>query len=131
MEERKRSYADALLSAGLYNEALIKGVSYENIKEDVAQAIRDLLAQDKQVDGIFSATNSISMIGIKEMLNLGVRIPEDVAVICFDKSDAFDLASVKIPYLLQPIPDMGRKSVDILLEQINSKDVNPVKGYKM
>ncbi|MDD2438252.1 MAG: substrate-binding domain-containing protein, partial [Massilibacteroides sp.] len=64
-------------------------------------------------------------IGIKELLKQHVRIPEDIKVVCFDKNEAFDFMPFQIPYVQQPIQEMSRKSVDILMEQIKQSSAIP------
>lgn len=127
MLERKRGYTDALKKAGLLNESLIKEVNYTNIAEDIRQAITNLRQNtgESAVDGILFATNSIAVIGIKQLLNLNIRIPEEIQVASFDKSEAFDLMTTPIPYIQQPIFEIAKKSVQVLIEQIEKETSQP------
>jgi len=127
MLERKRGYVDALQEAGLLKPDLIKCIDYQTINEDVVSSINDLLKEEKKVDGIFFATNTISMIGIKQILDLNLNIPNDVKVFCFDKSSEFDLSNLKIPYVLQPIPEMGKEVVELLIGHIDKTIKEPTK----
>lgn len=120
--ERKNGAIDALKQAGLYNEKLIFEVSYTSITPDIATAINKILTSNTGIDGMFFTTNSISLIGIKELLNNGVQIQKQIQVVCFDKSDAFDFMDVSIPYVQQPIAAMGRKAVEILIYQITGTE---------
>lgn len=127
MLERKRGYIKGMEQAKLYDPKLIKEVRYDFLKEDIDKAMDELLEGDQRVDAIFFATNSISMIGIRNILNHKLRIPKDVRVVCFDKNDFFDFTDIPIPYIQQPIEDMGRKSVEVLIEQIENKNFAPSK----
>ncbi len=120
--ERKSGATEALKQAGLYNENLIFEVNYTNISGDIACAINKILTSDIAVDGMFFTTNSISLIGMKELLNNEVDIQKQIQVVCFDKSDAFDFMDVSIPYVQQPIAAMGRKAVEILIYQITGAE---------
>lgn len=120
--ERKNGYRDALLKAGLYNEENMFEVNYTSITKDITSTINQILTKNKNIDGIFFTTNSISIIGIKELLTHGVKIQEDIQVVCFDKSDAFDFMNISIPYVSQPIANMGRKAVDVLIKQITNQE---------
>ena len=51
----------------------------------------------------------------------GVKIPEDMEVLCFDKIDAFSIIDYPIHYIEQPIQEMGEKAVDILMGQIDGR----------
>lgn len=127
--ERNSGYQDALTYAGLRDNICMKEIRYSNIKEDVKSAIDELFGEGSEVDGVLFATNSISMLGIRNLMHKGINIPNDVKVVCFDKSDAFDLMSIPIPYILQPIEEMGKRSVDILIKQIEQgcKDIEELK----
>lgn len=118
MQERKRGYIDAVADCGFYNSDLIKEINYSLISNDVPIAIESLLLKENKVDGIFFATNTLSMLGIKQLMAMNLQIPEDLKVVCFDKSDAFDFTNIPIPYIRQPIPEMGKKAVELLFEQI-------------
>lgn len=125
MQDREKGYMEALTKKNCYNPALTKKITYSNIEQDISNAIEELLKENPKVDGIFFASNSISVIGIKHLLKLGVRIPEDIQVVCFDKNDAFDFIPFRIPYVQQPIQEMSKKSVEVLMEQIKKTNTIP------
>lgn len=125
MQDRKRGYTDALAEAGLFDPGLIKKINYQHTQEEVKNAINELIDTDERIDGIFFATNSLSMAGIRQLLKLKVKLSDEVHVACFDKSDAFDFFDVAIPYVHQPIPEMGRKAVDLLINQIEKENYSP------
>jgi LacI family transcriptional regulator len=52
-----------------------------------------------------------------------VNIPNDIKIISFDKSEAFEFMNIPIPYNLQPIPEMGEKEVELLVEQIKNNTI--------
>ena len=119
--ERRRGYVVALSDAGIYNESFIKEVDYSFLSNDVNIAVDSLLLKEKNIDGIFFATNTLSMMGIKRLMNLNFNIPGDIKVVCFDKSEAFDFINFPIPYIQQPISEMGKNAVEILIEIISQK----------
>ena len=123
MLERERGYVDVMKKNGLFVEDLIKGINYVSINSDIENALNDLFINDnvEKVDGIFFATNSISMLGIKHLMKLGIKIQEDVKIMCFDKNEAFEYMEHLIPFVLQPIPEMGKMAVDLLISQIKKE----------
>ncbi len=125
MQDREKGYKEALTKKDSYHPALTKKITYSNIEQDIANAIEELLKENPKVDGLFFASNSISVIGIKQLLKLGIRIPEDIQVVCFDKNEAFDFTPFHIPYVQQPIQEMSRKSVEVLMQQIKEPDTIP------
>jgi Transcriptional regulators len=130
MIERKRGYIDVLTEAGLYNPSFIKEINYSLITNDIFIAIESLLMKENNIDGIFFATNTLSMLGIKQLMNLNVKIPEDVKVVCFDKSEVFDFINIPLLYIQQPIPEMGKNAVELVIEQIKRKNNKEEKNVK-
>lgn len=123
MSDRRYGYVDALRSADLYRPELVCEVNFNSLEEDMSDAISYLL--DQGVDGIYFVTISISLLGIRYLFEQGVKIQEDVQVVCFDKSEVFDYMPKPIPYVLQPIEAMGNKAVDLLLAQMKSDERVP------
>ncbi len=120
INERKRGYLEALRDHKLPEKHnLLKLARYSNIREDVHKAIDELRSGRKPADAIFFATNSLALEGLKYMNQLGIRIPEEMAIVSFDEAEAFDLFYSPVTYVQQPILDMGKESVRVLLEQIN------------
>ena len=124
MQERARGYIDVIQKNDLFDKELMKDINYHSIKSDIENALDSLFLHNKveRVDGIFFATNTISMLGIKHLLKLGIKVQEDVKIVCFDKSEAFDFMEHMIPYVLQPIPEMGKMAVDMLISQMKQED---------
>ena len=120
MIERKRGYVEAVQKASIFDPELIKEVSYENITEDTTNAINELL-QIKDLDGIFFSTDSICVAGIKYMQQLDRNLFKKINLMSFDKNEIFDFVNYDVPYMMQPLPEMGRKAIDILMNQIINK----------
>jgi LacI family transcriptional regulator len=118
ISERKRGYTEALGE----KKSLMKLARYSHLKEDIKLAIDQLLKARKPADALFFATNSLAIEGLKYINELGIRVPEDLAVVSFDESEAFDLFYSPVTYVRQPILEMGKAAVRVLLDQINDAD---------
>lgn len=122
--ERKRGFEEAMKDAGVFRPENIKEVRYQYLKEDMNKVISELLDSDNKVDGIFFATNSISIAGVKSLFKHNVEIQKDIQVMCFDESEAFNLVPFTIPFIKQPIKRMAEESVKLLLEQFEDNNQN-------
>lgn len=120
MIERKRGYIEALQKANIFNPDLIKEVSYENIADDTTNAIDDLL-KIKDLDGIFFSTDSICVAGIKYMQKLDKNIFNKINLMSFDRNEIFDFVNYDVSYMMQPLPEMGKMAMDLLMNQIINK----------
>jgi LacI family transcriptional regulator len=48
-------------------------------------------------------------------------IPDDLAVVCFDEGEAFDFFYSPLTFVDQPLVEIGKEAVRILVDEINSK----------
>jgi len=71
---------------------------------------------------IFATTNLLTICALKYINSLGIKIPDQLAVVGFDETDAFDLFYAPVTYIKQPMTDLGRKSVRILLDAIEKNE---------
>lgn len=120
--ERERGFVEAMKKAGIYNPGNVKKVNYECLEEDMDRVISELLNSEKKVDAIFFATNTISISGVKSLLKHDVVIQRDIEVMCFDESEAIDLFPFRVPFIKQPIEEMAKKALELLIGQIEKKD---------
>lgn len=126
MKERKRGYLDTLKDAGLFNPQLIKEINHLAVDQDVESAVTDLFSLGNKIDGIFFAAGAISLSGIKCLINKQIKIPDEIRVVCFDKSEVFDFMQIPIPYIQQPVMEMGETAVEILIKQIKKEIADPL-----
>lgn len=127
--ERKRGFIEAMKDAGLFTPDHVKEVSYQYLNEDMDKAISQLLKCEKKVDAIFFATNTISMAGVKSLFKRGMLIQKDIQVMCFDETDAINLFPFRVPFIKQPIEEMAKSALELLIDQIEKKDVKNQKLF--
>jgi LacI family transcriptional regulator len=73
------------------------------------------------VDAVIFATNYIAINGIKAISNLGLAIPDDMAVIGFDDNICFNLFSPSITAVAQPIEEIAQEVVQQLLHALSDE----------
>ncbi|WP_341837387.1 substrate-binding domain-containing protein [Chitinophaga pollutisoli] len=120
--ERRSGYTQALSDYGLEKEKRIKLARYSHLRDDIRKAIDQLTGGKHPADALFFATNSLAIEGLRYISELGISVPEQLAVVSFDESEAFDLFHAPVTYIRQPIREMGKAAVRLLLEQIRDGD---------
>ncbi len=124
LTERRQGCIDVLKKNELFDPGLVKDIGYEHQEEEIKQAVIDLKSNPNKVDAIFFCSRKVFITGVKYMHREGIKIPEEMEVVCFDKIDSFAISNIPINYIEQPIKKMGEKAVDVLIEQINgAKDI--------
>lgn len=118
MNDRINGYKNALKKEGIrFSKDWLVEPRYTNIAEDVTNALASLFKPLK-VDALFFATNSLAVIGLKEIVKLGIRIPDELAIISFDESEAFDFFYSPITCVSQSLVDMGKESIRLVIERL-------------
>lgn len=120
LEGFKNAHADANIPL---LEERIKVLPFTHEKDDVLLAIRQLLKETKNgVEAILFTTSKIGVMGLESIYSLGLTIPDDIAVVSFDDPDAYKISNPPVSAIAQPLKELGRESVRILLEQINGEN---------
>tara|TARA_R110000751_G_C13701963_1_gene473459 strand:+ start:103 stop:1116 length:1014 start_codon:yes stop_codon:yes gene_type:complete len=117
-KERLQGYVEALKKADLtVDTELIKRINHRSLKADMKRVVKELV-QDVGVDAIYFHTNTLAEEGLTQMLGLDRKILKKVDVVVFDQNSSYNFLEDPIPYLHQPIKEIGQKALRILIEQI-------------
>ena len=150
-EEGGRLAAEALIKAGCKNVLQVTGVAHvstpSNIRhqvfrqvmkshgvvchdyiskwnafeyEDYAEAAKEILEQMDGIDGFF-ATDMMTTVMIHALLAKGLRYPEDIKVVSYDGTYISRLPYPTLTTVVQPIQELARTCVDVLLDQMAGK----------
>lgn len=120
MKGRIEGYTQAMADYGNKDSAIIKQVDMKTLDKSCEKAMNSLL--DNNVDAIVFATNSITIKCLYYIQNKGIRIPDDLGIVCFDGDSAFDFFYAPVTYVSQPLERMARKAVEILIDRLESQD---------
>jgi len=124
--ERIGGYKDALKDNGIiFQEPWLVRASYQHLEEEAAAGMQQLLAPRPAVDGFFFATNSLAIQGIRQIMRLKIKVPDELSVISFDEADAFDFFYAPITFVRQSMEDIGRQAVQLALESIAKRHAAP------
>jgi LacI family transcriptional regulator len=127
MHERIRGYCEAMQENGLAEEIIVKELPYNNIKVEMDRVMSELHGQEKP-DALIFATNNLTVSGLYTIRKLNIHVPDDQAIIGFDEHEVYDFFQPPLTYIHQPLEEMGRESVKLLLDQIQgSKKIERVR----
>ncbi|KND41030.1 MULTISPECIES: LacI family DNA-binding transcriptional regulator [Streptomyces] len=116
-QRRIEGYRDALEDAGReVDERLIAPGDFT--EEGGRRAMRELLARCPDLDAVF-AESDVMAAGARQILReAGRRIPDDVALVGYDDSAIARHMDPPLTSVRQPIEEMGRAMIDLLLDEI-------------
>lgn len=121
MEQRMNGYKDALKAAKIpYRKELVKVIPFEASREKGLEAVAEFLGGPTPKDAVFFLTNYLGILGLETLKKLKLKVPEQMSFISFDDHDIFRLHTPSITALAQPVEEIGRTAMQILLEEIKS-----------
>ena len=131
INDRTEGYKQALKAGGLKTEKkMIREASYQDIEKDVERQMLDLFNKKQKVDGIFFATNSLAVLGLKIINKLGIQVPSELAIVSFDQSDAFDFFYAPLSYVSQCLDQLGKEALELLVKRLHQKTRPKADGFQ-
>lgn len=122
MTERQQGYEKAMADQG--QAVTIHHVPFGDKKEQMVARVASFLESNPDIDAVMFATNYLAIGGLEAIRKLGLRIPEQVAVVAFDEHDIYPLYSPPITAIVQPVTGIAENLIKILLADLD-KTVPP------
>ncbi len=124
MRDRLTGYEQAVIDHQL--KTYIKKIDYAKVEQTAVNIITDLIKENPCLDGLFFATSYLAFKGIEVINSMNKLIPDDFGVIAFDDHEIFKLFKPTITAVAQPVAELSKQLVNLLLEQIDA----PSEGRK-
>jgi LacI family transcriptional regulator len=118
---RLQGYTKAVEDSG-YNPIVAK-LPYELSHQGrhAEKLVQEFMEKHDKVDAIIFATNYLAINGLMAIRDLGLAIPDDIAVIGFDDNTHFNLFSPSITAVAQPIEEIAQEVVQQLLNALSDE----------
>lgn len=119
-QERYHGYLDALDKHKIpVNSDLIicGGIDLE----DGIELINKIIATNTETDALLCAVDMVALGVISGSRELGIHIPDDLALIGFDNEPAGRIIRPALTTVAQPVDKIGKTAFDLLLLNINHK----------
>jgi LacI family transcriptional regulator, galactose operon repressor len=119
--EREQGYHEALRAAGLpiRSELVYRGDFREGGGYD---GIRALMALPRRPTAVFVANNLMTLGALRALHEIGIRIPDDVALVGFDDMPWATSLNPPLTAVSQPAQEIGSSAADLLLDRIARPD---------
>ncbi len=110
-------YRDALAAAGFaFDPTLEAAGNYD--PATAVQALRTLLEAHPDIDGVFVASDTMAAAVVGAIIEAGLRIPEDIAIVGYDGTPVALATRPMLSTIRQPIEAMGRAMAQMLLRRV-------------
>lgn len=113
-----------------YKSALIKNdLSFSNeyvfssqlMEHDGIEIVKRLIDNSMDFDGIFSANDVAAIGAIKSLIDKGIKIPEEVAIVGFSNEPISTVINPALTTINQPGFEMGKIATDLLIKHIKKE----------
>lgn len=117
--ERYRGFCDALGMNGL--KVATEFVANCDFKEaNALEWVSRMLERKDRPTALFSFNSLMTVGAIKAINARGLKIPDDISLVCYDEIPGNDVFNPKITHVLQPIEELGSEATRILVEKIEN-----------
>lgn len=94
-------------------------VGIENITEEIQHKLSDALDENPKNVALYFSSNKLAIAGLSYLIKNNIKVPQDVSVLAFDETEAYQLFPTEISYIKQPLEEMADEAINILDSQIN------------
>jgi LacI family transcriptional regulator len=129
MRQRELAYRDACERYNIpADHQYVLKIGYNTSRPAIIRQIGAFIKSNRQMDALLFATNYLGVAGLESIDRLGLRIPEQMAVVCFDDHDVFRLYPPGISAFEQPIARIAKTAISLLLKQLRAGNTDKNKG---
>lgn len=122
--QRMSGYCDALRESGIAIDPAL--IAYGDYSQRAAIELTDqLMSHPTPPDGLVAVSDRLAVGAMMALRKRGTRIPEDIALVSFNNEPVSELLSPPLSSVAQPIVEMGRAAVELLIRQIESESALP------
>ncbi|WP_040282132.1 LacI family DNA-binding transcriptional regulator [Psychroserpens damuponensis] len=89
--------------------------------ESIENKIEALLTNNRDIDGIVGIDNTTGVIALQKAIKLNINVPKDLSVIGFSDENVLQFTDPKLSTVSQHTLDIGKASVEMLIEKLNNK----------
>ena len=123
VRDRQRGARDALADAGLPDDALVVRTDALTVAEgrNAGERIAGMPSSTRPT-AAFCANDLIALGLLQRCVGLGLRVPDDLAIVGFDDIEFAAAAAVPSPRCASPPPGSGRRATELLLDEATNPD---------
>jgi LacI family transcriptional regulator len=123
---RIKGYKNALKKSNIpCDNDLIVQVQRGDYKNDIIKQLDRLFKKHRDIDGFYFTTHYLAIEAIRYFLSKGIDYNKRFRMACFHETEALDILAPKMLVARMPVHNIGKKAMDILLDNITRKTIVP------
>jgi len=124
--DRLKGYHQAVLQHEVDLDSLLVQEGDYSFESGYNQMLK-LLAIENPPTAVFAGNDAMAMGVVKAAKAQGLKVPEDIAVVGFDNIRFSDIFEPALTTIEQPFFEMGKRSMELLLQQIHGEKLTKIK----
>ncbi|MGE0077466.1 MAG: LacI family DNA-binding transcriptional regulator [Bacteroidales bacterium] len=129
VKHRVDGYCDAWRQKGINAEVV--EIPFGNIEESVKDLLSNRLMIRSLPDCLFAVNNNLATAVLQTCSDLGLKIPADMALTCFDDLPYFRFIKPSVTAVSQPIVDICNKAFELLMYQVKQEEFERESGLQV
>jgi LacI family transcriptional regulator len=125
IDERVQTFKEYTNFLGIYNEELIRVGEFDSASG--YKMMKDILASPCIPTAVFASSDMMAIGAMKAINESGLHIPDDISIVGYDYIPMTDYLTPALSTTKVHSEFMGARSVDLLIEQIESEREIPIK----
>lgn len=86
--------------------------------DTAARAVSELFSRPNRPSAVVVTNNAMTIGTVRALQGLGLRVPEDVSLVCYDDFEWAELFSPRLTAMGQDVAQMGWRAVELLLHRM-------------
>ncbi|SET55541.1 transcriptional regulator, LacI family [Oceanobacillus limi] len=124
--QRKLGYQKALRENGIEVQDNYMFHTQELGFDQGRQAMRKILDLDDRPTAVFTVSDLLAIGALKEIHQHGLLVPNDIAIVGFDKIDFSNMTHPTLTTIAQPMYQMGTIAANMLIDKIKGNEVDSI-----
>nr|WP_315155576.1 substrate-binding domain-containing protein [uncultured Flavobacterium sp.] len=122
LENRLIGYLDAINGMNL-NAHVLKIPFEEKATCKSKEMIKEFIGKTADLDAVFFAASYLTRLGLEVFKEINSNLIQDLGIVNFDDNEIFELFNPSITAISQPLEAIGSKLMELMLGQLNQKNV--------
>jgi LacI family transcriptional regulator len=124
INDRINGFISAMKESGVeFQPDWVIRAPVQKIEEEIREKLQRFYHEGNLPEAIFALNNHITVSCMNQLRKLSIKVPEDVLLIGFDDALFFSVTNPPITTIDQPIERICHKAFDLLMKQIQKKEI--------
>lgn len=107
-------------------------IFYGNYNYEITYEItKEILKMQDRPTAIFVCSNRMSLGCVKAFNEENIKIPEDMAIVGFDKLEVLNILGMNISFVSGPTSELGKIGMKMLVDIINNKNIRQINSITL